>query len=191
MSKLNNITPNRCDWVPLFKPIYLKYHDNEWCKPVTNDNKLFELMILELFQAGLNWHIILQKRVDFKIAFENFDPKKVSIFNEKKIDQLLNNPKIIRNKLKIKSSINNSKRFLEVQNEFDSFSNYIWNFTNNHPIINKWKKSKDIPCESKLSETISRDLKKRGFQFFGPTITYSFMQAAGLINDHTINCSFK
>ncbi len=191
MSKLNNIIPNRCDWVPLSKPIYLKYHDNEWGKPVKNDNELFELMILELFQAGLNWYIILQKRKDFKIAFENFIPKKVAFFNKKKIDQLLNNSKIIRNRLKIQSSINNAKRFLEVQNEFGSFSNYIWDFTNNYPIINTWKKSIDIPCESKLSRTISKDLKKRGFQFFGPTITYSFMQAAGLINDHTINCSFK
>ena len=191
MSKLNLKIPNRCDWVPLSKPIYLEYHDNEWGKPIKDDHKLFELMILEMFQAGLNWYIILKKRKAFKIAFDNFNPRKVAVFNEKKINQLLKNSMIIRNRLKIKSSINNANKFLEIQNEFDSFSNYIWNFTNNFPIINKWENSLEIPCESKLSESISKDLKKRGFQFFGPTITYSFMQAAGLINDHTINCEFK
>lgn len=191
MSKLNLKIPNRCDWVPLSKPIYLEYHDNEWGKPIKDDHKLFELMILEMFQAGLNWYIILKKRKAFKIAFDNFNPRKVAVFNEKKINQLLKNSMIIRNRLKIKSSINNANKFLEIQNEFDSFSNYIWNFTDNFPIINKWENSLEIPCESKLSESISKDLKKRGFQFFGPTITYSFMQAAGLINDHTINCAFK
>ena len=191
MSKLNLKIPNRCDWVPLSKPIYLEYHDNEWGKPIKDDHKLFELMILEMFQAGLNWYIILKKRKAFKIAFDNFNPKKVAVYNQKKINQLLNNSMIIRNRLKIKSSINNANKFLEIQNKFDSFSNYIWNFTDNFPIINKWENSLEIPCESKLSESISKDLKKRGFQFFGPTITYSFMQAAGLINDHTINCAFK
>ena len=191
MSKSNLKIPNRCDWVPLSKPIYLEYHDTEWGKPIKDDHKLFELMVLEMFQAGLNWYIILKKRKAFKIAFENFNPRKVAVFNEKKINQLLKNSMIIRNRLKIKSSINNANKFLEIQNEFDSFSNYIWNFTDNFPIINKWGNSLEIPCESKLSESISKDLKKRGFQFFGPTITYSFMQAAGLINDHTINCAFK
>lgn len=191
MSKSNLKIPNRCDWVPLSKPIYLEYHDNEWGKPIKDDHKLFELMVLEMFQAGLNWYIILKKRKAFKIAFDNFNPRKVAVFNEKKINQLLKNSMIIRNRLKIKSSINNANKFLEIQNEFDSFSNYIWNFTDNFPIINKWGNSLEIPCESKLSESISKDLKKRGFQFFGPTITYSFMQAAGLINDHTINCAFK
>tara|TARA_X000001036_G_scaffold157479_1_gene149527 strand:- start:3048 stop:3623 length:576 start_codon:yes stop_codon:yes gene_type:complete len=191
MSKLNLKIPNRCDWVPLTKPIYLEYHDNEWGKPIKDDHKLFELMILEMFQAGLNWYIILKKRKAFKIAFDNFNPKKVAVYNQKKINQLLNNSMIIRNRLKIKSSINNANKFLEIQNKFDSFSNYIWNFTDNFPIINKWENSLEIPCESKLSTSVSKDLKKRGFQFFGPTITYSFMQAAGLINDHTINCEFK
>ena len=191
MSKLDLINSKRCEWVPLTKPLYIQYHDQEWCKPVKDDNLLFELMTLEIFQAGLNWYMILQKRNDFKIAFENFNPEKVSMFNEKKIDSLIKNPKIIRNKLKIKSSINNANKFLDIKNEFEFFSNYIWKYTNGIPINNKWKNNLEIPCESELSNLISKDLKKRGFQFFGPTITYSFMQAVGLVNDHIVNCAYK
>jgi len=191
MSKLDLRNSKRCEWVPLTKPLYIQYHDQEWGKPIKDDNLLFELMTLEMFQAGLNWYMILQKRNDFKIAFENFNPIKVSMFNKKKIGSLIKNPKIIRNKLKIRSSINNANKFLDIKNEFEFFSNYIWNFTNNIPINNKWETPLEIPCESQLSTLISKDLKKRGFQFFGPTITYSFMQAVGIVNDHIINCAYK
>ena len=173
---------NRCTWVNLDNKKYIKYHDNEWGKPVYDDNKLFEMLLLESFQAGLSWECILNKRDGFKDAFDSFNYKKISKYDDKKINELLNNENIIRNKLKINSAINNSKIFMEIQSEYKTFSNYIWNFTNNEIIYEVGKTT------SELSDTISKDLKKRGMKFVGSTIIYSYLQAIGIINSHEHNC---
>ena len=178
---------NRCKWVNLNNPIYIKYHDEEWAKSSYDDNYLFEMLILESFQAGLSWECILNKRNAFKKAYDNFNISKVANYNEKKVNELLKNKDIIRNKLKIKASINNAKVFIEIQKEYKSFSNYIWSFTNNKIIKNK----NDIfTPTSELSDKISKDLKKRGMKFVGSTIIYSYLQAIGVINDHETTCSF-
>ena len=173
---------NRCSWCNLNNNKYILYHDNEWGKPTNDDNKLFELLILESFQAGLSWECILNKREDFRKAFDNFNYKKISKYNETKINELLNNKNIIRNKLKIKAAINNSKIFIDIQKEYKSFSNYIWFFTNNNTIYENDKVS------SELSDKISNDLKKRGMKFVGTVIIYSYLQAIGIINSHEENC---
>ena len=173
---------NRCSWCNLNNNKYILYHDNEWGKPTHDDNKLFELLILESFQAGLSWECILNKREDFRKAFDNFNYKKISKYNETKINELLNNKNIIRNKLKIKAAINNSKIFIDIQKEYKSFSNYIWSFTNNNIIYENDKVS------SELSDKISNDLKKRGMKFVGTVIIYSYLQAIGIINSHEENC---
>ena len=173
---------NRCSWCNLNNNKYILYHDNEWGKPTHDDNKLFELLILESFQAGLSWECILNKREDFRKAFDNFNYKKISKYNETKINELLNNKNIIRNKLKIKAAINNSKIFIDIQKEYKSFSNYIWSFTNNNIIYENDKVS------SELSDKISNDLKKRGMKFVGTIIIYSYLQAIGIINSHEENC---
>lgn len=178
---------NRCFWVNLNNPKYIEYHDKEWAKPSHDDNHLFEMLILELFQAGLSWECILNKREDFKEAFDNFDYKKISNYKEDKINELLNNKKIIRNKLKIEATITNSKIFINIQKEYGSFSNYIWSFTDNKVIIHNG----ELITSNELSDKISKDLKKRGMKFIGTTIIYSYLQAIGIVNDHDLNCDFR
>ena len=177
----------RCSWVGS-NPLMINYHDNEWGKPEHNDRKLFEYLVLDTFQAGLSWQIVINKRENFRKAFDNFDPVKISKYNEKNFEKLINNSGIIRNKLKIKGVIVNAKKFLEVQKEFKSFSKYIWQFTNHKTIKNKFKRLNELPAKTKEAERMSTDMKKRGFKFVGPTICYAFMQAVGMVNDHTTNC---
>ena len=176
----------RCEWAK--DDLMVQYHDAEWGIPTHNDQKLFEMLILEGAQAGLSWSTILKRRQTYRKAFSNFDPNMVSKYTQKDIDRLLQDKGIIRNRLKIQSTINNAKQFLSIQKEFGSFDSYIWGFVNNKPIKNNYKKLKDIPASTVLSDKISKDLKKRGFNFVGSTICYAFMQAVGITNDHTINC---
>lgn len=178
----------RCEWVPLNESIYVKYHDEEWGLPVHDDRKLFEFLILDGAQAGLSWLTILKKRENYRKAFDNFDAEKIANYNEVKIKQLLSDKNIIRNKLKIESAVKNAKAYLQIVNDFGSFDKYIWQFTGGKTIKNKWKNIKQLPTQTKESESMSKDLKKKGFTFVGPTICYAFMQAAGMVNDHTINC---
>lgn len=177
----------RCSWCGEDE-LYIKYHDKEWGIPVFDDRKQFEFMVLESAQAGLSWITILRKREAYRKAYENFDPFKVAEFDENKIEELLNNAGIIRNRRKIEASINNAKRFIEVQREFGSFSEYLWKFVDYKPIDNKWKSEAEVPAKTELSERISLDLRKRGFKFLGPIIVYSHLQATGLINDHIADC---
>jgi len=177
----------RCPWCENDE-LYTKYHDEEWGVPVHEDKKHFEFLILEVFQAGLNWLTVLRKRDNFRKVYDNFDPIKIAKYDETKINQLMNNPGIIRNRKKIDSSVNNAKRFLEIQENFGSFDNYIWRFVNNKPVINSWRSDSEVPSKTELSDRISSDLKKRGFKFIGSTIIYAHMQAIGLVNDHIINC---
>ena len=174
---------NRCSWVNLDNKLYVNYHDNEWCRPSYDDNYLFEMLVLESFQAGLSWECILNKRDNFRLAFDNFDYRKISKYDEIKINELVNNKGIIRNRLKINATINNSKIFMDIQKEFDSFSNYIWSFTNNKIIYHDYMVTSDD-----LSDKISKDLKRRGMKFVGTTIIYSYLQAIGVVNDHEKNC---
>lgn len=178
----------RCEWVPLDKELYVKYHDEQWGVPVHDDKMLFEMLCLEGAQAGLSWWTILQKRENYLKAFDNFDAKKIAAYDQKKIDELLNNPGIVRNKLKVNAFIQNAKIFLEIQEEKGSFDKYIWSFTEGKTIVNKWKNIKEVPATSEISDKMSKILKKRGFKFVGSTICYSFMQACGMVNDHTTDC---
>lgn len=178
---------HRCDWIK-DDPQYLKYHDEEWCTPVYDDQRLFELLVLESAEAGLNWLLILKKRENYRKAYDNFDPSKVAMYSEKKTQELLNNNGIIRSDLKIKSSINNAKRFLEIQKEYGSFCNYIWGYVNHKPILNNWQTTDNVPDETLLSKAICYDMKKRGFTFIGSRIIYAFMQAIGIVNDHPAYC---
>lgn len=177
----------RCGWC-VGDPLYEAYHDEEWGKPVFDDETLFEFLILETFQAGLSWITILRKRENFRKAFDGFDFKKIAQYNQKKIDELLQDAGIIRNKLKIKAAVTNAQVFMEVQEEFGSFSNYIWRFVDGKPIKNSLKDYRNAPANTPLSDTISKDLKKRGFKFVGTTVVYAHMQATGMINDHEVNC---
>jgi len=178
----------RCDWVPTTNTLYTKYHDKEWGIQVHSDKKLFEFLILEGAQAGLSWNTILMKRNNYRKAFDNFDPLKISKYNEKKIKSLLQDAGIVRNKLKIRSTIQNAKVFLEIKKEFGTFNKYIWSFVNMKPINNKFKSLNDIPPKTEISDKLSIDLKKRGMNFVGSTIIYAFMQATGMVNDHQVNC---
>ena len=180
---------NRCGWAKGEKDIL--YHDTEWGVPSHDDGYIFEMLILEGFQAGLSWNTILQKRENFKKAFDNFDYMKISEYDETKLNELLQNQGIIRNRLKINSTVTNARAFMKVQEEFGSFAKYIWNFTDNKRIINKWKELSEVPATSELSDKISKDLKKRGFKFIGSTIIYSFLQAIGIIDDHLMSCPYK
>ena len=175
----------RCKWVKLDNEEYIRYHDEEWGKPSKDDNYIFEMLLLESFQAGLSWECVLNKRDDFRKAFDNFDYNKIAKYDETKINELVQNDKIIRNRLKIEATINNSKIFIAIQNEFGSFSNYIWSFTNNKIIKNK---NDLFKTTSELSDRVSKDLKKRGMKFVGSIIIYSFLQAIGIINDHETDC---
>ncbi len=177
----------RCGW-SVKDPIYIKYHDSEWGIPVHDDKKLFEFLVLEGAQAGLSWLTILKKREGYRKAFAEFDPEKVARFSEKKIEKLLLDPSIVRNRLKVRSAITNAKAFLKVQKEFGSFDKYIWGFTNGKVIHNKWKSLKEIPPRTKESDAMSKDLISRGFKFVGSTIMYAHMQATGMVNDHVTDC---
>jgi DNA-3-methyladenine glycosylase I len=177
----------RCAWAQK-DPMMRQYHDNEWGVPVHDDFFHFEFMVLDAFQAGLSWLTILKKRESFRMAFENFDYNKVAAFTEIDFDRLMNDTGIVRNKLKIASTINNAVKFKEIVDEFGSFDNYIWRFVNNGTIVNNWKSMKEVPPKSDLSDVMSKALLKKGFRFVGSTICYSYMQAAGMINDHEINC---
>ena len=176
----------RCQWAK--DDLNIEYHDNEWGKPQHDDRKLFEFLILEGAQAGLTWTTILKRRDGYRKAFSDFDPVKVSKYADKHIKNLLNNPEIIRNKLKINSAINNAKLFIKIQEEFGSFDKFIWSFVNNTTITNNFKRLSDIPASTDISKKMSDDLKKYGFNFVGPTICYAFMQAVGMVNDHTSDC---
>ncbi|MFY7671310.1 DNA-3-methyladenine glycosylase I [Tenacibaculum sp. MEBiC06402] len=177
----------RCFWVGN-DPLYIAYHDEEWGVPVYDDDTLFEFLILETFQAGLSWITVLRKRENFRKAFDQFDYKKIANYSEDRYLELLDNPGIIRNKLKIKATISNAKAFMKVQKEFGSFSDYIWGFCNGNPIKNAFNKREDVPATTELSDLISKDLKKRGFKFVGSTVIYAHMQATGMVNDHTVDC---
>jgi len=177
----------RCDWSGA-EPIYVDYHDKEWGVPVHDDRMHFEMIILDGAQAGLSWITILKRRDSYREAFDNFDAVKVSRYNDKKVEKLLTNPGIIRNRLKVNSAVKNAQAFLKIQEEFGSFDDYIWQFVNHKTIQNKWKKMAELPAKTAESDAMSKDLKKRGFSFVGSTICYAYMQAAGMINDHTADC---
>lgn len=181
----------RCDWVPKNNPLYIKYHDEEWGRPIFNDKKMFEFIVLESAQAGLSWEIILKKRQGYKKAFAGFLPQEVAKFSNKDIKKLIENPSIIRNEAKIKAAINNAKIFLEIQKEFESFSKYIWSFTVGKQLLHKILKLSDYPKTISQAELASKDLRKRGFQFFGPVICYAHFQAVGIVNDHMAHCFAK
>lgn len=176
-----------CEW-PGDNKLMIEYHDTEWGTPVHDDRKLFELLMLDNVQAGLSWQTVLNKRENYRKAFDNFDPTKIARYNKRKIASLLNNPGIIRNRLKIEAVITNARAVLEIQKEFGSFDAYIWQFVNGAPIRNSWKNLKEIPATSPESDTMSKALKKRGSKFVGSTICYAFMQSAGLVNDHLTHC---
>lgn len=177
----------RCDWANS-SPLEIKYHDEEWGVPVHDDRLLFEMLILEGAQAGLSWSTILKKRAGYLKAFDGFDAKKISRYTNKKIEKLLNNPEIVRNKLKVNATVENAKQFLKVQAEYGSFDAYIWSFVDGKPIINKRKKMADVPVSTPEAEAMSKALKKRGFKFIGPTICYAYMQGVGMVNDHLVSC---
>ena len=177
----------RCDWVT-DEQIYKDYHDHEWGVPVHDDQQLFEMLSLEGAQAGLSWITILKRRENYRKAFDNFDPFIVSTYDEEKIEALRQNEGIIRNRLKIRSVITNAKAFIKIEEEYGSFSQYLWQFVDGKPILNDWKSHEEIPASTKESEKLSKDLKKRGFKFVGPVICYAFMQAVGMVNDHTRDC---
>jgi len=177
----------RCSWCG-DDPLYVAYHDEEWGVPVRDDRTLFEFLILEGAQAGLSWSTILKKRGGYRSAFDDFDAERVARYDENKIAELLADPGIVRNRLKVRSAVSNAQAFLAVQEEFGSFSKYIWGFVDGSPIRNAWRSLAQIPAKTPLAETISKDLKKRGFRFVGPTIIYAHMQATGMVNDHVVDC---
>ena len=177
----------RCGWCGT-DPLYVKYHDEEWGVPVKDDKTMFEFLLLETFQAGLSWITILRKRENFRKAFDDFDYKKIAKYDQAKIDSLLQNEGIIRNKLKVNSAVTNAKAYMEIQKEFGSFTDYIWGFVNHEPIKNIWQTHKDAPATSAESDALSKDLKKRGFKFVGSTVVYAHMQATGMVNDHIEDC---
>ena len=187
MTILGKDGKHRCAWAGTDKK-YVAYHDEEWGTPVRDDRELFELLILEGAQAGLSWSTILNKRENYRKAFDNFDPQIVANYNQKKIDKLLTDRGIVRNKLKIRSAVTNALAYLEVQEDYGSFSNYIWGYVDHTPIQNAFEKMSDVPAQTALSEQISKDLKARGFKFVGPTIIYAYMQSIGMVNDHVVDC---
>jgi DNA-3-methyladenine glycosylase I len=181
----------RCPWVDLSKVDYVEYHDKEWGVPVYDDRLIFEFLTLESTQAGLSWYTVLKKRENYRSALENFEPKKIAGFDQAKIEELLCNPGIIRNRLKIGATVNNARKFLEVQTQYGTFSRYIWGFVGGKPKINSIRKLSDYPATSKDSDALSKDLKSRGFKFMGSTICYAHMQATGMVNDHSLDCFRK
>jgi len=181
------MTKHRCDWC-VGDPLYEAYHDQEWGVPVYDDQTIFEFLILETFQAGLSWITILRKRENFREALDDFDYKKIARYSEDKLEALLQNPGIIRNKLKVKATVSNAQAFIKIQEEFGSFSKYIWSFVNHKPIQNSVKIYKEAPATTAISDALSKDLKKRGFKFTGSTVVYAHMQATGMVNDHEVDC---
>ncbi len=179
--------PERCEWAGT-DPLYVDYHDHEWGVPVHDDRKLFEFLILEGAQAGLSWITILRKRARYIEVFDGFDPEQVALFDEAKLAALLTDPGIVRNRLKVHGAVKNAKAFLAVQEEFGSFDAYLWSFVDGAPVQNRWRRLSKIPAETEASRALSKDLKRRGFTFVGPTICYAFMQAVGMVNDHATNC---
>lgn len=177
----------RCPW-SIKTELYIRYHDEEWGVPVVNDQTQFEFLVLESAQAGLSWETVLKKRENYRKAFDNFDPEKVAVYDQKKIESLLQDAGIIRNRLKIEAAINNACQFLKIQKEFGSFSKYIWQFVDYKPIVNHWETLAQLPAKTELSDTLAKDLKKRGFKFLGSTVIYAHLQATGLINDHLMSC---
>jgi len=179
---------NRCEWCLNSFDEYVRYHDEEWGVPVHEDRTHFEFLVLESAQAGLSWATILKKRAGYAKAFADFDVEVVAAYGPGMVEDLLQDASIIRNRLKIEATINNAKRFIEIQREFGSFDHYIWRFVDDNPIINKWKSMREVPVTTKESDTLSKDLKQRGFKFVGSTTMYAHMQAIGLVNDHTVDC---
>lgn len=177
----------RCAWAG-DTPIYRDYHDHEWGRPVHNDDKLFEMLILETMQAGLSWITVLKKREAYRVAFDGFNPHKMALYDHKKIEELMGNKGIIRNRLKINSAINNAKVFLEMKDQYGSFDQMIWSYVDNTPIVGHWNRFEDLPATTPLSDKISKDFKKMGFKFVGSTTIYAFMQATGMVNDHLTKC---
>jgi DNA-3-methyladenine glycosylase I len=177
-----------CEWALAGNELYRRYHDEEWGVPIWDDGKQFEFLTLESAQAGLSWACILNKREGYRRAFAEFDPVKVARFTEKRIAKILEDPGIVRNKLKVAAAVNNAQRFLAVQAEFDGFARYIWSFVGGKPIQNRWAAKRDVPATSPESDALSKDLKQRGFKFVGSTIVYAHMQATGMVNDHTLGC---
>lgn len=178
----------RCPWVDLTKPDYIAYHDKEWGVPVHDDRTFFEFLTLEAAQAGLSWYTVLRKRENYRQALDGFDPAKIARYNHRKVQELLTNSGIIRNRLKILAAINNAQRFLEIQSEFGSFDEYIWRFVDGRPIVNKLRDQEDYPATSRESDALSKDLRQRGFKFMGSTVCYAHMQATGMVNDHALDC---
>jgi DNA-3-methyladenine glycosylase I len=184
----NRQNPCRCPWVDLTKPDYIDYHDREWGVPVREDRLWFEFLVLESAQAGLSWYTILRKRENYRLAFDQFDPVKIAQYDDEKVQSLLANPGIIRNRLKVLATVNNAQKFLEIQESFGSFDTYIWQFVDGQPIVNCFRELTDYPATSKESDALSKDLRKRGFKFLGSTICYAHMQATGMVNDHALDC---
>jgi len=178
----------RCEWVPLDQPKYLAYHDEEWGVPSHDDRHLFEMLVLEGAQAGLSWSTILNKRDGYRSAFEGFDASSVARFTDADVERLMLDAGIVRNRLKIESAVNNARRVVEVQEQGGSLDAYLWSFVDGSPIVGDWKRLSDLPAETRESKAMSKDLKRRGFRFVGPTVCYAFMQAVGMVNDHTIDC---
>jgi DNA-3-methyladenine glycosylase I len=182
------LSPKRCDWVPLDDPLYVAYHDEEWGSPSHDDTHLFELLTLEGAQAGLSWSTILRKREGYRRAFAGFDAETVAGFKKRDVERLLGDPGIVRNRLKVESTVNNAGRVLEVRDELGSLDAYFWGFVGGEPIVGNWRSLGEIPAETEESRALSKDLKKRGFRFVGPTVCYAFMQAVGLVDDHQLDC---
>ncbi len=180
----------RCGWCEK-DDLYRKYHDEEWGKPVYDDETIFEFLVLESFQAGLSWYTILKKRENFAKAFDKFDYQKIAKYTDKNVEKLMNDEGIIRNRLKILATINNAQKFMEMQKEFGSFSKYIWGFVGGKPIVNRPEKLSDVPATTDVSDALAKDLKKRGFKFLGSTVVYAHMQATGMVNDHLLSCQFR
>jgi DNA-3-methyladenine glycosylase I len=178
----------RCSWVPDGDELYAAYHDEEWGAPERDDRALYELLTLEGAQAGLSWSTILRKREGYRRAFEGFDPAVVARFDEARVEALLQDPGIVRNRLKVSSTVENARRVLEVQAELGSFADLLWGFVDGEPLVGRWKTVGELPAETPVSKAMSKELKRRGFRFVGPTVCYAFMQAAGLVNDHTVSC---
>lgn len=178
----------RCPWSEGVSPAYRDYHDTEWGVPVHDDRKQFEFLILEGAQAGLSWSTVLHRRAGYRRAFADFDPHKVARFTPARIEKLLLDPGIIRNRLKVTAAVSNARAFLELQNEFGSFDRYIWGFVDGRPVVNRWRKPAEVPATSPISDALGKDMKKRGFRFVGSTILYAHLQATGLINDHLLSC---
>ncbi|MFJ7839266.1 MULTISPECIES: DNA-3-methyladenine glycosylase I [Lysinibacillus] len=181
----------RCEWVKLDEPLYVDYHDKEWGVPIYDDQHLFEMICLEGAQAGLSWWTILQKREGYREAFDQFNAAKIVSYTEEKLAELKEDTRIVRNKLKIASVVTNAQAFLRIQQQHGSFSQYIWSFVDNHPIVNNWETIADVPVTTELSDRMSKQLKKDGFKFVGSTICYSFMQAVGMVNDHIVGCGCR